>query len=115
MQDTHSDSLCVNTKKKTKTNPLSADETTNQPNTQGWRLRFESISTHLAWGCDEEHWKWEAYLHFTQQSMVTGSRGEVLLKDRHSSCERHMAAATKQRYPREAENGCHERSIWHSS
>lgn len=56
-----------------------------------------------------------AYLHFTQQSMVSGSRGEVLLEDGHGSRERHVAAATKQRNPREAENGCHERSIWHSS
>lgn len=71
-------------------------------------------------GWDEQwvfhkQWQWEAYLHFTQQSMVSGSRGEVLLKDGLGACERHMAAATEQGDPREAENGCHQRSIWHSS
>lgn len=30
-----------------------------QPHTQGWRLRFESISAHLARGCYDESWGWE--------------------------------------------------------
>lgn len=59
--------------------------------------------------------KGSRYLHLTQQGVVAGVGGEVLLKDRHSACESHVSTATEQGDPREAEDGGHQRGIGDSS
>lgn len=51
------------------------------------------------------------YLHLTQQGVVTGVGGEVLLKDRHGARQGHVPAATEQGDPREAEDGGHQRGV----
>lgn len=57
--------------------------------------------------------KW--YLHLTQQGVVTGVGGEVLLQNGHSARESHMPTATEQGDPGEAEDGGHQRGIGDSS
>lgn len=59
--------------------------------------------------------KGSRYLHLTQQGVVTGVGGEVLLKDRHSAGESHVSTATEQGDPREAEDGGNQRGIGDSS
>lgn len=51
------------------------------------------------------------YLHLTQQGVVTGVGGEVLLKNRHRARQGHMPAATEQGDPGEAEDGGHQGGV----
>lgn len=59
--------------------------------------------------------KGSRYLHLTQQGVVTGVGGEVLLKNRHGARESHMPTATEQGDSGEAEDGGHQRGIGDSS